>query len=1039
LKQTLTLLFAFVIAVVPFLGRAQMTITTGQTAQQLAEIIAGNGVTVSNASIVGSPQAIGAFVTGANATGLNVNSGVLFGTGDVTQYGADQFTFASTPLGTAGNPYLANLAGITSLDALTLEFDFVPNADLVSFDYVFGSEEHPSFSCNPTFNDIFAITVQGVSVPMNETLITLVPGTSTPVSIGTVNNQGCGNSNYYVDNGALNSQYIVFGGFTTVLRAETPVICGETYRLRMMISDGGDSSYDTGCFVKENSLTTGNISVQTSTATGDNFVYEGCGDATVTISVNGPALAQDLDIPIRISDASAQSGIDYLDLTIFNADSTVTMPAGQSSISFDISAINDNQAETDEYIEFVFINSTCGTTDTFRIFIADLVPITVETSNDTTICIGNANSWAQGEGGGGLYTYLWDNGMGTNQTIAPAPSVTTTYTVTVSDNCNSTPATADVVVTVDGGPQALAGNDVEVCIGGSVLLNASSNTPGVSYSWSPTTGLSNPNIANPMATPAATQQYVLTVLRNDGCSNTDAVNVTITPPPTSDFILPALGCTGKPLIVTYDGNANASAQFQWNFSGGTVTNGMGIGPMAVMWQQPGIYDVTLTVAWGGCVSTSQTNQVEILSAPPVDAGTDVSICPNEIATIGSTALAGITYSWSPSNLVETPSTSETDVVGVNVSHETQVLPFILSANDQGCISTDTVEITVFAKPTAEFEIPPGKCFNVNSFSLTAGGFYGPNATFFWDFGPVGFPGSSTALNPQGFIFNASGPQEVKLVITDNGCVSDTFAADLQVFEMPIADFAVDTNAGCEPFGVQFLDISYNGNSPLYYNWNLGNGATSDAASPSITYMNGTYNVSLQVTTTKGCSHSKTRNAYITSYPKPTAYFSLNSSVLDILGPRVEATNQANGIETSLFIFDPFGVEIEAMEAVFTYPDTGIYPITQIVTTEFGCKDTLATTVEVSPHFTLYIPNAFTPDNNNRNEVWLPQGESILTYELRIFNRWNQQIFQSGDIETGWDGRFNGTLVPQGIYTYQIELYDILGEPHEYTGTFSVVR
>ena len=112
---------------------------------------------------------------------------------------------------------------------------------------------------------------------------------------------------------------------------------------------------------------------------------------------------------------------------------------------------------------------------------------------------------------------------------------------------------------------------------------------------------------------------------------------------------------------------------------------------------------------------------------------------------------------------------------------------------------------------------------------------------------------------------------------------------------------------------------------------------------------------------------------------------------------------------------------------------------QIVTTEFGCKDTLATTVEVKPHYTFYIPSAFTPNDNGINEVWAPHGENVMLYELRIFNRWNQQIFQSSDMETGWDGTFNGTLVPQGVYTYQIELYDTLGEPHEYVGRFTVMR
>lgn len=1035
MRKSPSILILLALLALPFIGRAQLTVTTGQTAQQLAEIIAGAGVTVSNASVTGSPLAVGAFVNGALPSNLALQSGVVLSTGQVADIAGNEGSFASSNNGQPGHPFLQAQAGVTSFDAVVLQFDFVPNADLIQFNYAFGSEEYPNFVCT-NFNDMFAFTITGVTVPMPQTNIALIPGTTTPVSINSVNNQGCGTSAYYLNNAG--SQVVAFGGLTVTMTAESEVICGETYTLRLMISDGGDGIYDSGCFIKENSLTTGNVSVQTSTATGDNYVYEGCSEATITLTVNGPAVNQDVDVPIWISQSTATPGVDYQAITIFNADSTITIPAGQTSVSFSIIAPNDNVAEQNEYIEFVFVNSTCGTTDTFRIFIADLIPITIETSNDTTICTGNAITWAQGVGGGGLYSYQWDNGMGTQQNITPEPTVTTVYTVTVSDNCNSTPATASVTVSVDGGPAAFAGNDVGVCIGGSVLLNATSNTPGVSYSWSPPTGLSNPNIANPVCTPGQNTLYTVTVTRNDGCQNTDAVQVNITPPPTSEFTIPPFGCVGKPVIVSYAGNANSSAQFQWDFDGGTVTNGSGIGPLAVMWQQPGTYTVVLTVAWGGCVSTTESLQIQILDNPTVDAGTDQSTCPGGMVDIGTPGQPGITYSWTPANAVANPSASESSTIGINSGNTTVQVPLVLTANQQGCTSTDTVHVTVFAKPTAEFTVPPGLCFNVNSFSLEAGGYFGPSATFYWNFGPVGFPTSSTQQNPQGFIFNTPGVHNVRLVVTDNGCVSDTFMAPIEVFPMPVADFAVDTTQGCEPFGVQFIDQSNNGGSQLYHSWQFGNGATSNSAFPSLTYMAGTYDVSLQVTTSKGCSHTRNRNAFITSHPKPSAYFSLNAHVFDIFASNAIATNRANGVTESRFIFHPY-TEVNGMVASFEYPDTGTFVVTQIVSTQFGCLDTLEASLRVKPVFTLYIPEGFTPNNDGLNEVWVPQGESIMTYNLKIFNRWDQQIFESNELEYGWDGRFNGTDVPLGVYTYRIHVFDILGEPHNYFGTFTLFR
>lgn len=1019
---------------------AQMLVTTGQTAQQLAEIIAGPGVMVSGAVITGSADAIGGFNSGVNPIGINVESGVVFGTGNVTDFAQPQGTFSSTGLGTPGNPYLANLASITSNDALTLEFDFVPNADWVSFDYVFGSEEHPTFSCNPTFNDIFAITVQGVTVPLPETLITLIPATATPVSIGTVNNQGCGNATYYVDNTVLNSQNVVFGGFTTVLTAEMAVICGETYHLRMMISDGGDSSYDTGCFVAENSLTTGSVVVETATAAADSTAYEGCNDATVTLTLNGPPLAQDFPVPIWISGATAESGIDYTPIVELNpADSTIIIPAGQNTVSFDVSPVNDNITEGPEYIEFIVITSTCGLTDTFRIYINDLEPITTTTSNDTTICTGNAIAWCEAEGGGGVYTYTWDNGIGVEETITPSPTQTTVYHVTVTDNCNSTPVIDSVTVTVDDGPTPNAGNDVFVCIGGSIVMNATSDAPGSTFLWSPATDLSDPTIANPICTPTADIEYTVTVTRPDGCSNDDVVMVTLTPPPTSEFNMPDVGCAGEPMVVNYGGNANAAAQYLWNFDGGVITNGSGIGPIAVYWPAPGVYDIELTVSWNGCISPNTVNQIQILGPPPVDAGTDISFCSDDSGPIGTAPLGGITYSWSPTNGVADPTTSNTTVQLHNPTNDIQVIEYVLTASEQGCTNTDVMEVVVFPIPTVDFAIPEGECFDVNSYDFLATGNFGPNASFDWNFGPVGFPSTATVIQPQGVIFNAPGPQPVSITVEDNSCVSETFTANVDVYEMPVADFVFDINDGCEPLLVGFENQSYNGNSSIYNVWSFGNSTSSTQYNPSVVYEAGTYTVTLDVVTAEGCAHSVTQSDAIEVFEKPNALFQMNSQVLDILDPNVEVTNLADSIVSSEFTFHPFGYQVNAMTAEYEYPAVGTYEISQIVTTADGCKDTIIGSLEVTPHYTFYIPNAFTPTEDRLNEKWIPQGESIAEFNMFIYDRWNEELFQSSSLDEGWDGKYKGKLVQQGTYVYKIDVVDVLGEPHKYFGTFSLVR
>ena len=190
---------------------------------------------------------------------------------------------------------------------------------------------------------------------------------------------------------------------------------------------------------------------------------------------------------------------------------------------------------------------------------------------------------------------------------------------------------------------------------------------------------------------------------------------------------------------------------------------------------------------------------------------------------------------------------------VNPANNVQVIDYVLTAEEQGCKNRDTVAVTVLPEPTAEFAIPDGKCFPVNSFDLMASGFFGPNATFSWNFGPVGFPNSSTNQNPQGVIFNAPGTQTVSLVVIDNTCVSDTFVGEIDVYAMPIADFTSDVVDGCEPLNVIFEDQSVHTSGSLYRVWNFGDGTSATQANPGNTYEAGVYSVNLSIVTGEGCA------------------------------------------------------------------------------------------------------------------------------------------------------------------------------------------
>lgn len=1032
---------------------AQIVVTGGQTALDLAQNIAGVGVTVSNATITGDPGAIGVFTSGPNNPGLGIASGVVMASGDIADIPAGNGTFASSVLGSGAEPYLAALAGTNSNDAIILQFDFVPNADFVSFNYVFGSEEYPEWVCS-SFNDMFAFTIEGVTVPSPQTNIALIPGTNIPVGINTVNddpacmtqaaNGGQNNIAYYINNqvGAA-SQWCVYDGLTVVLEAEATVICGETYRLRLMLSDGGDSSYDSGCFIEENSLTTGNVTISTTSLGGDLLATEGCDDITVTLTLNGGATAMDLPVPIWIDDFTAIWGTDYDPIPALNtADSTIIIPAGSNSVSFTITPVNDNIAEPPEYIDFVAITSTCGLLDTLTLWIVDMVPLALDMPNDTVICMGNAILTAQGLGGGGEYTYDWQ-GFGQVDTIFPAPTVTTTYYCTVTDECGSAPATDSVIVVVDGGPPANAGFDVFVCIGGTVPLNGAT-VANCTYEWAPALYLDDPFTNDPNCTPLADQEYEFIVTRDDGCENRDTMMVTLTPEPTALFDLPAQACLGAPVIIDYTGNADAAGSYDYDFGTGNHLNGSGAGPHSVSWNTPGIHSVTLEVFWHGCLSPPVTNQIEILDLPVVDAGLPQTACSGESVQIGQVGVPGFNYSWTPLVNLNDPLVANPTVSLLNASHDIASTMYYVTVNNQGCVGTDSVVVTALPIPTVEFAIPDGICMDYQlggGFDFEATGFFGPTASVNWDFGSSGFPQSSTDLQPQDIIFNTTGPQDVTVSITDNGCVGSDFTGQVQVYEMPVAAFAATSLEGCEPFATKFINNSAHNSTFLYENWNFGDNQSSTQSDPLHTFTDpGSFSVSLEVTTAEGCKDSVAAASYILVHPKPNALFRVTPHQVDIINSEVQITNVTNGLETSEYVVSPPGTSLPGFDHSYVFDDTITYMITQYVSTIFGCMDTTSLSLKVEPVYNFYIPAGFTPNDDGINEYWGPEGEGVKSFEMWITNRWTGELmYFSGNMDEPWDGTYKGKQVQQGVYSYRIETWDVLGEPHEYFGKIVLTR
>ncbi len=231
-------------------AHAVLVVTPTNNAATLANTILGTGITATNFVYTGAATASGTF-TGGTSAGIGIDQGIILTSGNATYaVGPNNSTNKGIGNGTPGDAQLSTLSGGTTYDASILAFDFTTTSSDLFFNFVFASEEYPEF-VNSNVNDVFGFFVDGNN-------IALIPGTTTPISINTVNgglnNTGtAANSQYYVNNSAAtyNTQY---DGFTTVLTAKALGLTPGSHTIKLAIADTGDSIYDSAVFLQANTF-----------------------------------------------------------------------------------------------------------------------------------------------------------------------------------------------------------------------------------------------------------------------------------------------------------------------------------------------------------------------------------------------------------------------------------------------------------------------------------------------------------------------------------------------------------------------------------------------------------------------------------------------------------------------------------------------------------------------------------------------------------------------------------------------------------------
>ena len=424
--------------------------------------IKGSCRNVSNISSIGNEIfSIGQFKDGADA--ININDGIILSTGDIDlAHGPNRDGESSFAFNTSSNDLdLSELATSDLFDVTGIEFDFVPLADRVTFKYVFASEEYCEF-VGTSFNDVFGFFVSGpgISGPFDNNAInvaniaTLI-GTNEDVSINTVNHLD--NATFYVDNvtnvdaercssgfNIERQDLIEYDGFTIPLTASFPVIPCETYHIRLVIGDVGDANLDSAVFLETKSFDLGEpVNVRAEVpGSSEAIAYENCvdGQFVFTRSPFSP-ISEDLTIEYSISpDSRATSGVDFLEIP-----SSVTIPAGETSLTLPITVIEDNRMEDFENIKLELVyDCNCIDPTLSELIISETSNLSANVE-EIMVCANQAFSITpEISGGVPPFDFLWGTGI---DTVTFQGSVTepTQYTLTITDFCgNSSLVVADI-------------------------------------------------------------------------------------------------------------------------------------------------------------------------------------------------------------------------------------------------------------------------------------------------------------------------------------------------------------------------------------------------------------------------------------------------------------------------------------------------------------------------------------------------------------------------------------------------------------------
>ncbi len=571
-----------------------------------------------------------------------------------------------------------------------------------------------------------------------------------------------------------------------------------------------------------------------------------------------------------------------------------------------------------------------------------------------------------------------------------AGTFTVTYTIAPAGGCAAVTATTSV--TIIAAPTANAGPDTTVCLDNTLVIDLSAATNYSSLSWS-TSGdgnFSDNTILHPTYTPGpndlATGTLTLTLLVNGNspCGSISDDFVLTISEQTGAFAGPDTAiCAGQTYEILEATTTNANS-FTWTTSGtGSFTDPYSLNPT----YHPSPADaaggtVTLCIHAVNtelyCGDSTDCMVLTIKPLPIANAGHDTTICFGDLIQLNATG--GDTYLWSPAAGLSV------DNIPNPIASPTVTTTYTVSVTLNGCSKTDNMVLTVRPLPIADAGINADICQGDSTRLAATGGY-----TYLW---------STGATTPATWVSPQLTTLYTVTVFDDLGChASDSVR--VVVHPLPTVYINPPSASICRD-----STVNLTASGAVLYHWSPSSGLSSNNGPMVTAFPKQTTTYIITGVTQWGCESQK--SVTIRVYPTPevslkdSAYICLGNPYYLNAGYNDSASYQWQDGSTSQF---------------YLVSEPGMYWVT---VKNAGCA--VSDTVQIDICTSIWVPNSFTPDGNNLNDIFLVKSstpEDMKEFHLYIYNRWGEVIFHSQDIYEGWDGTFNRSDCPEGVYIYMV--------------------